>query len=150
MATSTSTDKGEGMSVRGNIDLAGRMERLERANRRLVGGVVMLALGSACLVAIGAAAPAPKSIETQELVIKDAAGKIRVTFGMAGTDEFGFMIRTPEDRGRAYLSILKDGSVGMYLGHGKHKAMAGIGVGDNGKPFIQLVDREGHPAFTAP
>lgn len=65
--------------------LTQRLDRLERQNRLMQIMGAVLIIGIALLVI-----PKMKSVHTQELIVKDAAGKPRATLGV-GEDDVPFL-----------------------------------------------------------
>ncbi len=62
-------------------DLAQRVEKLEKANRRLkLAGVLVLALVG-CLLLLGVASP-KRTVEAEEFILRDANGELRVNLSM--------------------------------------------------------------------
>jgi hypothetical protein len=112
-------------------DLAARVARLERANRRLMGGVVMLALGSACIVAIGVAAPAPKSIEAEQFIVRGPDGKLRGWVGLNENGWSGFAFMDPTGTRRASLAIQGDKDVTLQLNDSRERNRVVLGVKPN-------------------
>ncbi len=55
-----------------------RVENLERQNRRLKAGLTMVLLAASVIVLLGQAAPSDKTIEAQQIILRDENGKIRV------------------------------------------------------------------------
>jgi hypothetical protein len=68
------------MSDRSLDELAARLNALERSNRALK--CLLIAVVGSLLVA-GATSGPPKTIEAQELVLKDDKGNVRVRLGMS-------------------------------------------------------------------
>ena len=90
--------------------LVQRIERLERQNRSLKVAGTLVVLASAAALFVGMSAP-KKSLETDLLLIKDAAGTTRMILGMA-------------DDGPAITMLDQNG-----------KLRANIGVTDKGPEF---------------
>lgn len=61
-----------------SINISGRIERLERSNRRLKSALVVISVVLSMGILMGAAA-ARKVIEGERFVFRDAAGKERLT-----------------------------------------------------------------------
>lgn len=61
-------------------DLAGRLASLERSNRRMKCGLVVIVVS---LVAMAAAGGPPRSLDAQEFLLKDKDGKVRVRLGLS-------------------------------------------------------------------
>jgi hypothetical protein len=68
-------------------ELARRLEKLERDNRRLKGLATIALIIAAALGAIYAARPVPQRIEAHEFDVVDNAGKVRVRIGQTDSPE---------------------------------------------------------------
>jgi hypothetical protein len=138
------------MATSTSIDLAARMERLERANRRLVGGVVVLALGSACIVAIGAAAPAPKSIEVESVTFRDGEGHHRGMIGVDTDGTFGLGFNDANGRRRISLGVIsgKDASLQILDLDGRPGVLLGVKPKDSAS--LRLDGGRGQVAIGSP
>jgi hypothetical protein len=96
------------MAGNGSATLEGRLDRLERENRRLkrllgagLGALVIVSLTGPA--AARALAPPAAQIEAQRFVVRDAAGRVRATLGL--------------DAGAARLVLMDgDGSITVELG----------------------------------
>jgi hypothetical protein len=66
--------------------LVGRIDRLERENRRFPRAAAVVALGIAAVFLMGQTAPRNPAVETQKLVLKDTRGKIPAVLGAFSDD----------------------------------------------------------------
>jgi hypothetical protein len=91
--------------------LVGRIDRLERQNRRFRRAATAIALGVAAVFLMGQTVPKSPAVETQKLVLKDKRGKIRAVLGAFSEDEpFGLLVFDANQRIRAKLGLEADGS----------------------------------------
>ncbi len=98
-------------------DLAQRVEKLEKANRRLkLAGALALAL-VACLLLLGAASP-KRTVEAEEFNLRDANGKVRALLAMAAKRPM-FVLSDANGKMRATLAITADGPLlGLFDANG--------------------------------
>jgi hypothetical protein len=154
-------------------DLSARVERLERANRRLkAAGALGLVLafgvaatgqiikprdevrggsfvaiepgGKACVSM--SAGPLPGS---GGLAFLDREGKARCSLDSWGEDS-KLEIREKGGDVQALVVVEKDGSAGVRVSDSQGRLRAEIGVRANGDPALVLYDKEGKPVFRAP
>lgn len=148
-------------------ELSARLEKVERANRRMraVGGLVLVL--AAAGAAIGQAAPPPKLIQAERFELLGRRGAVIGTFGngQAGEspDQPHLVLSGKDDGGGALLSVT-DGIPTLQL-HGpswtvtagslfdlknpRHGVVGGVSVhGETVQPLLRLaVDSEGAPAL---
>ena len=141
--------------------LVGRIDRLERQNRRFRRAATAIALGVAAVFLMGQTVPKSPAVETQKLVLKDKRGKIRAVLGAFSDDEpFGLLVFDANQRIRAKLGLEEDGSpilaltddrgvdrvtlhpaVGLrILGDGPSVT---LGVTHGNEPTLHLNDKDG-------
>ena len=141
--------------------LVGRIDRLERQNRRFRRAATAIALGVAAVFLMGQTVPKSPAVETQKLVLKDKRGKIRAVLGAFSEDEpFGLLVFDANQRIRAKLGLEEDGSpilaltddggvdrvtlhpaVGLrILGDGPSVT---LGVTHGNEPTLHLNDKDG-------
>ena len=150
-------------------DLGQRVEKLEKANRRLkLAGVLVLTLVG-CLLLLGVASP-KRTVEAETFVIRDANGKPRAVLGMtAGGPALLFIdangkqrmtLGTPageepvllfldaNEKERAGLTILAGLSVLTFTdANEKQRVILGISVRG---PGLVVRDANGKVVFSAP
>ena len=86
--------------------LVGRIDRLERQNRRFRRAATAIALGVAAVFLMGQTVPKSPAVETQKLVLKDKRGKIRAVLGAFSEDEpFGLLVFDANQRRDVTKSI---------------------------------------------
>src|SRR6185437_4779664 len=109
-------------------DLVGRMDRLERENRRLKLGVAasLLAFGLSALIAARPADPIPPpEVAAKRFAVRDGAGRDRIALGV-------------DKEGRASLDFLdQSGSRRLALS-----------VAKAGVPTVEFLDRDGKGRIT--
>lgn len=98
-----------------------RLERLEKQNSNFkkIGAVALILIGSVLLMG---QAPASRTVEANEFILKDASGKVRGRLSMAAFGpEFALLDNNGERR--ASLNLLAD-DPGVYLfdGNGRERA----------------------------
>lgn len=105
--------------------LATRLERLERENRWLKLGVVVVLLGIAAAVLMGQAMREPKVVTAEQFVLRDSAGEARAVLTMSG-DGPGLTL-FGEDGDHAKLRISPAGpELTMYDQGGHMRANLGV------------------------
>jgi hypothetical protein len=85
-----------------------RLENLERQNRRLKRAGTLALFVLAALALMGQAAPKTKTLETQQLVLRDSNGKLRAAFG-AYQDGPRLVLTGDDERPRIDVTV-KEGS----------------------------------------
>jgi hypothetical protein len=113
-------------------DLVLRLQRLERQNRWIKRGLVgsVLAVGALVLVAAGSAPLVQKTIEAEQIIIRDKAGKKRAVLGI---DDSNKDIGT---RAALYLLDAKErGSVAVFA---EENGKGGVNIQEDGKGRIML------------
>lgn len=121
-----------------------RLERLERANRRLaLSGLVLLCVLMG-LAGLGAAVPPSQSVEAELFVIKDRDGRVHGSFGI--TDPSGapsLVLYDPEANANVVLNLGPDHEPGLWL-YNKDRLRGALAVrGD--RSLLELFDKENHP-----
>lgn len=89
--------------------LAGRVERLERENRYWRMGAMAALFGLLALLLMGQARPSFRTLESERVVVKDKAGRVRVALGAidGGSDApnplYGLAVYDPSGEKTAYI-----------------------------------------------
>jgi hypothetical protein len=148
-----------------------RLERLERAQRwwRRVAAGAVLGLGA---VALMGQKPAPRVVEAERFVLRDAAGRIRAELGVeseqsvalrfrdadsmprlsVGTENGASVVVLNEQGGkvRTALVTLPHGApaLTLYDTGGKHRAE--LALTREGAPALTILDRDGFLAWKTP
>jgi hypothetical protein len=135
-------------------ELASRLDRIERSSRRWK-GVAGLALAScALLVFTGQAGGAGNKVECDSFVLKDKAGKVRISMGLSGKSGDLPYIRLygPDQEGsepgaRAVFHIMETGTGGIFLHGSDNKAKAVVECAEPkaGESYgqIYIVEKDG-------
>jgi hypothetical protein len=122
--------------------LIGRIERLERQNRRLKLGAALVLLGVVAGVTMGQGRATSHAVESQQFVVKDTRGKARAVLGMSA-DGPGLNLYDPDGNARAGLAVAKDNTarLGFYDRAGKSRVM--VDVMEDGTSTVGFYDRSG-------
>src|SRR5262245_11883381 len=140
-----------------SMDLARRVERLERQNLRLRTAIV---LGVVAVVLMGQAVPRTATLEAQRFVLKDKSGKMRAVLGEGADGELGLLVYDQKQRPRAMLAMDDNDSPILRLADdgGRDRIVlepvGGMRVEGNGprlvlgvpygnEPTLQLIDKDG-------
>lgn len=149
--------------------VAGRLERLEKQNRRLkYAGAAILLLISAVLL-MGQVAPVPEGIAAREFIVLDAYGTPRAIL-TATESGGGLSLHDPDGNVRALLISSEEGTVltlfdadgtervmleateggpGLYLRDANENLRVGLALIE-AEPALGLFDRQGNIVFSAP
>jgi hypothetical protein len=122
-----------------DTDLAKRLEKLERDNRRMKrAGIAILAL-IAGLMAVAATRPVPQKITAHEFDVLDSSGKVGITIGSRIVNVLDAHSGLP----RLAIGNVSPGVVGVWLfeGHGSRQ----VELPGNGGPDISIFDTQGRP-----
>ena len=149
------------MHVDDGLDL--QVKRLEREIVRLKRIVAALACGAVSLVLMGQIARPqnPGALEGQTLVLRDQAGRERVTLDASGLflyDEAhktrvllgtsGVFVAAANGKTRAQLAFGPDGSPGLTLHDEDEVIRVALAAGVGGHPLIKIQDRDGNVGVT--
>ena len=121
-------------------DLAQRVEKLEKANRRLkLAGVLALALVG-CLLLLGVASP-KRTVEAEAFVLRDANGKLRALLAVAAEGP-GLSFIDANEKQRMLLEVSAEGPlVSLRDANGKSRMALGVlGDGLDAKTALILYD----------
>ena len=95
-------------------------------------------------------APAPRVIEAEKFVVRDADGQARV---LLTTNADGTALVTVMDRfgrSRAGIAVNPDHSSAVFLQHRSAKPAVGIAIGSNEIPGALMYDTNGNVIWKAP
>jgi hypothetical protein len=129
-------------------DLAQRVEKLEKANRRLkLAGVLALALVG-CSLLLGAASP-KRTVEAEEFILRDANGEVRALLGMIQEGPM-FALYGAEAHGesRAILRMAAEGPM-LTLSDENKQIRVMLGTTSN-EPVLGFFDANGKVIFSVP
>jgi hypothetical protein len=140
------------------LTLAVRVERLEQAQRRwrrLAAGAVM---GLAAVALMGQK-PAPRIVEAERFILRDAAGRVRAELAVDTEQSVALRFRDVDNLPRLSVGTENGASV-LVLNEQGGKVRAGLVTLPHGAPALTLYDtngknraelaltREGAPALT--
>ncbi len=129
------------MSRRPEADLRDRVARLERENRlfrrggAVLGAVVCVALLTGQDAPPPPAEEEPKTLSTHQLVIRDADGKARASFGMTAPGAVGLTLIDAAGTERAAFELVNGeagGSAPRLVLHGDAEPLVELGITSNG------------------
>ncbi|MBI3449344.1 MAG: hypothetical protein HY049_10570 [Acidobacteria bacterium] len=130
-----------------------RVERLEKENHRLkiaaVAGLFLLSCGAMK----GQAAPAGKKLEAEEILLRDAAGIVRVRMGneqsATGVPMPGLFLYDANGKLRGRLGMGKNDSSHLDLLDARERATATLAVDGDGRSSLSLYDgKSGSPRLS--
>ena len=108
----------------------------------LAWGLVFLAGLSVSLAMRDGGAAGVAVLEAQRFVLKDVDGNVRAEFSTARDNEPKLWLYGPDGRRRIELSMLSNGSAGVWLFDDRERIRAGMSFVD-GEPSLHLRDKEG-------
>ncbi|HSB69691.1 MAG TPA: hypothetical protein VLT62_10190 [Candidatus Methylomirabilis sp.] len=122
-----------------------RLERVERQNRRMrVGGIMVLLVASVGLL-MGQAMPKATTVEAEAFVVRDSTGKQRVALHLAPDGGAALSFFDPAGMGRATLRVDREGSPDLTLLDQAAQNRAVLRVERSGAPRLILFDPAGTP-----
>jgi hypothetical protein len=146
------------MSEVANLELARRVERLERAQRRwrrLATGAVL----GLVAVALMGQKPAPRVVEAERFILRDAAGRARAELVVDGEQSVALRFKDADSMPRLSLGT-ENGAAVLVLNEQGGRVRAGLVTLSHGAPALTFYDsngknraelaltREGAPALT--
>ena len=130
--------------------LTRRLEAIERAHRRLKRAAGIGALAAAALLLMGQAGDriaagtvVGRTVEAQSLVIRDAAGKVRVLIDADAVGPAALTLSDKDGRERLALGVGPAGGVGLVFRDREGQIRTAVGVGPQGRPFFVPRHRRG-------
>jgi hypothetical protein len=143
-------DKGVGLREEGatmttqTADLAavvGRLEKIERENRRLkYAGVVVLLLAAAGLT-MGQASPTSKTVEAEAFVLRDPSGTERAAWHLSPEGGAALTFFDQAKKPRAQVRVDRDGAPGVLLFDQAGNGRAMLRADRDGAPHLTLTDQ---------
>jgi hypothetical protein len=133
-------------------ELIGRLSRLElqqaklqRSNKhlRLMTGALMLLCGALFTMA-ETSSVVPDTLEAQQFLLRDSAGKLRGAMGVTSDGAVGLNLEDPAGRTRVTVDLAADGTPGLDLYDQDGKIRATMALGDDGDPGVGLYGAKGH------
>ena len=125
-----------------------RLARVERQNRRLkIGGILVVVVTSAGLL-MGQAMPKATTVEAETFLVRDATGKQRAALRMAPEGGVALSLFDPAGIGRAALRVDREGSPDLTLFDSAAKVRALLRVERTGLPGLVFFDEAGKARAT--
>jgi hypothetical protein len=125
-----------------DVELARRLERLERDNRRLKGFAVGALVLATALFGIYAAQPVPEKITAHEFDVVDSTGKIRMKMFVHSSGEPAIRLLDAQGKARVAMGVLPSGEPGIALSDAQGKAGAMMEIDSSGEPNIHVFDAQ--------
>jgi uncharacterized protein YndB with AHSA1/START domain len=123
--------------------VVGRLEKVERENRRLkFVGAAVLVVAAAGLV-MGQAWPTSRTVEAEAFVLRDASGPARAAWHPSPGGGAALTFFDQAGNGRAMLRADRDGSPHLTLTDQAAQTRAVLRVEGNGSPGLVLFDQGG-------
>lgn len=122
--------------------VVGRLERVERENRRLKRVGVAVLAGIAAVVLMGQAVPGRRDLEAQSFTLLDSTGHLQARLGMLAGGA-ALQLFDQNGQGRAALSVRPDGTPLLSLADGTGKGGATLAVGADRETALLLRDPDG-------
>jgi hypothetical protein len=124
------------------IELVGRLQKLERDNRRLKGFALAALVLAAALATIYATQPVPQTITAHRFDVVDDSGKVRASMAIvSGGSAIGLTDAQGNARALMILDPVKGASV--LLGDAADKLRTTLNVTPEGESSIALSDPQG-------
>ncbi len=89
-----------------------------------------------------AAAPGPKTLDAEKLVLRDAKGKIRMLLGASGDEEPSLKLMDKDGQIRTHLSQTTNGAVVFTLNDQSGESRIGLDLDQNDRTSLTLEDQE--------
>lgn len=133
-------------------DLIGRLSRLEleqaklqRSNKRLrlMTGGLMLLCGALITMAQTNSA-VPESLEAQQFVLRDSAGKVRGAMSVLSDGAVGLNFDDSKGHTRLTMDLAANGTPGLDFFDQDGKLRATLAMGPAGEPGLGLYGNNGH------
>ena len=141
-----------------DLTLARRVERLERAQRRWRRLATLSVLGMVALALMGQK-PAPRIVEAERFVLRDAAGRVRAELVVDGEQSVALRFKDADSMPRLSVGT-ENGAAVVVLNEQGGRVRAGLVTLPHGAPALTFYDsngknraelaltREGAPALT--
>lgn len=135
-----------------------RLERLERAHRRWRRLASAATLGLVALAVMGQK-PAPRTVEAERFILRDAAGRVRAELVVDGEQSVALRFKDADSMPRLSLGT-ENGAAVLVLNEQGGRVRAGLVTLPHGAPALTFYDnngrnraelaltREGAPALT--
>jgi hypothetical protein len=119
--------------------------RLQRSNKylRTVTGALILICGALFTMA-ETSSTVPDTLEAQQFILRDSAGKLRGAMGVLSDGAVGLNFEDPNGRTRVTVDLASNGTPGVDLYDSDGKIRATMALGDGGEPGFGLYGPNGH------
>lgn len=123
--------------------LACQIARLEQANRWWRRFAVLALLALTTIGVMGQVTPPSRVLEVEQLLLRDATGRIRVALSALEDDAIVLTFRDSLERDRLAIGLLAEGSplVSLYDEHRRRRAA--LGMLDTEAPGLSLYGKDG-------
>lgn len=127
-------------------DLAARLDRLERANRRwrVASLTLVAALGCLTLVAADNKDAKLRAIDASAIRIWDDSGHLRAVLSSSNSRSAALALISAQGKVCATLGCGKDGSPGLEMSSHNGKVRMRLEAREDGRPMLEFVDNAGH------
>jgi hypothetical protein len=121
--------------------VVGRLEKVERENRRLkCAGIVVLLLAVGGLL-MGQASPKSKTVEAEAFVLRDASGTERAAWHSSPEGGAALTFFDQAGKPRAQVRVDRDGAPGLLLFDQAGNGRAMLRADRDGSPHLTLTDQ---------
>jgi hypothetical protein len=120
-------------------DLVQRLDRLEKRNRRLNGGLIAALTAFSAIVLMGQASPSPRVVEAQKFVLKDADGNVRGWLAIIGK---GSELTLGNANAQPMISLEVSTDSGDLHFYGSRRSGMNFGI-NSGNPSISILNADG-------
>jgi hypothetical protein len=121
--------------------LVRRLERLERAERRWRRLATCAALGLAAVAVMGQK-PAPRVVEAERFILRDAAGRARAELVVDGEQSVALRFKDADSMPRLSLGT-ENGAAVLVLNEQGGRVRAGLVTLSHGAPALTFYDNNG-------
>jgi hypothetical protein len=123
-----------------------RLQRMERAYRRLQYFGLAVFLGTVAAVVVTFTRPAPhtaEAVEARSFTLRDAQGHVRGVFGTNQDGVTQLVLQDAGGRPRLRLTVLADGSSGLAVVDSQGRSRAALGLLQEETITLAFADRDG-------
>lgn len=131
------------------MDVNERVATLERTVRRLTAALGAAGVLAVALAAMGAVKPAPDSIEARKFIVVGDDGKPYAVLGREN-ELTGVSVWDGRRKIRMMLGVDPDGASFINCCDASGRSVLDLYVDRDGTPLIEIKDRAGKVAWTAP
>jgi hypothetical protein len=123
--------------------IAREIARLERGNRWWRRSAVLALLALTTIGVMGQVTPTSRVLEVEQLLLRDAAGRIRVALNVLEDDAIVLTFRDRLERDRLAIGLLPGGSPLVSLYDELRRRRAALGMLDTNTPGLLLYGKGG-------